>query len=47
MSAVDKALAAYDESLNLDPAIRRKAQHRHHEIRHVLADAGLIRGSFL
>jgi Second Messenger Oligonucleotide or Dinucleotide Synthetase domain len=47
MSAVDKAFAAYDESLNLDPAIRRKAQGRHHEIRQVLADAGLVRGSFL
>jgi hypothetical protein len=47
MSAVDKAFAAYDESLNLDPAVRRKAQARHHEIRQVLADAGLVVGSFL
>lgn len=38
---------ANDESLNLDPAVRHKAQTRHHEIRQVLADAGLVVGSFL
>ena len=47
MSAVDSAFNAYDESLNLDPTERRRAQARHHEIRQVLGDAGLIAGSFL
>ena len=44
---VDEAFAALDESLNLDPLERKKAEERHNEVREVLKAAGLISGAFL
>ncbi|GAB2752992.1 SMODS domain-containing nucleotidyltransferase [Nocardioides pakistanensis] len=44
---VDAAFAALDDNLNLDPAVRRKAQERHNAIREEFAAAGLIASSFL
>lgn len=47
MTAVDGAFNAFDESLNLSPTEREKAQTRHNDIREELVKAGLVKGSFL
>lgn len=44
---VDGSFGKLDENLNLDPFVRLKAQSLHNDVRHELARAGLIAGSFL
>lgn len=45
--AVDNSFAKLDETLNLDPSVRLKAQNLHNAIRDELAEAELIAKSFL
>lgn len=44
---VDNSFTQLDTNLNLDPKVREQAQALHNTIRTVLAESGLIAGSFL
>lgn len=47
MNAVRSAFAAFDETLNLDPRERDRAQKRHNDVRAVLESSGLVMCTFV